>query len=202
MKLIIGIAAGVFAAIVIALGVYLAPNDLADCGPKPSLASTCQKADAIVAVSGGDTLARTREAITLYQNGWANKLVFSGAAQDKSGPSNAEAMRRQAEAAGVPEAAIITEDFSATTKENAANTREVLQQQGIESIILVTSAYHQRRAALEFESQAGGQVAIRNHPVAIDSQWAGGWWWATPRGWYLAVSEFVKIIAFYLGGTR
>lgn len=202
MKLILGATILLFGGIVFSLGTYLSPNDLAECNIKPSLSTTCEKADAIIAVSGGDTAARTTEAISLYYNGWANKLIFSGAAQDKAGPSNAEAMRRQAEAAGVPSAAIITEDFSATTKENAVNTREVLQEQGISSVILVTSAYHQRRAGLEFESQSGGQVSIRNHPVTADRQWAGGWWWTTPTGWYLAISEFVKIIAFYLGGTR
>jgi uncharacterized SAM-binding protein YcdF (DUF218 family) len=202
MKLIFGIVAIVLAAIIVALGSYLAPNDLAACGTRPSLTSGCQKADAIVAISGGDTMARTSEAIMLYQNGWSDKLVFSGAAQDKSGPSNAEAMRRQAEAAGVPAKAILTEGFSATTKENAINTQGVLRQHGISSVILVTSAYHQRRAGLEFENQAGQELAMRNHPVMSDNQWAGGWWWATPTGWYLAVSECVKIIAFYLGGTR
>ena len=33
------------------------------------------KADAIVAVSGGDTLGRTKHAIALYQEGYAPKLI-------------------------------------------------------------------------------------------------------------------------------
>lgn len=200
MRVILAIVVGLIASLVIGLSIYLSPNDLASCGATPGEKAPCQKADAIVAISGGDTLARTREAIRLYQNGWADKLIFSGAALDKSGPSNAEVMRREATKAGVPSDAIITEELSATTKENAANTQAIFSDNEISSVILVTSAYHQRRAGLEFRTLPGN-VDLRNHPVAQDNQWSS-WWWATPTGWYLAIGEFVKIIAFYIGGTR
>lgn len=187
--------------VVIGLSIYLAPDDLAGCETEPSAVAPCQQADAIVTVSGGDTPARVGEAIKLYQNGWAPKLIFSGAAADKSGPSNAEAMRREAREAGVPDEDIITEEYSETTKQNAEKTQDILNRNQISSVILVTSAYHQRRASLEFEARANSTTEVRNHPVAHDKQWSM-WWWATPTGWYLAVGEFVKIIAFYLGGTR
>lgn len=191
----------VFAVVVVSLSIYLAPDDLATCSPQPSSAAPCLTADAVVAVSGGDTSARTHEAIKLYKNGWAPKLIFSGAAQDKSGPSNAEAMRRIARSDGVPDTDIITEEAGATTKQNAEKTSEILDRNNISSVILVTSAYHQRRAGLEFAARAGSGITLRNHPVASDNQWSA-WWWTTPTGWFLAISELVKVIAFYLGGTR
>lgn len=200
MKTVISIVVA-FAVIIIGLSIYLGPNDLAGCPATPTLADPCREADAIVAISGGDTSARAAEAIKLYQNGWAKKLIFSGAAKDKSGPSNAEAMRRQAREAGVPDNDILTEELGETTKQNADNTQEILDRNDVSSVILVTSAYHQRRAALEFNKRADGAVAIRNHPVAVDNQWSFAWW-LTPTGWLLAISEFVKIIAFYIGGTR
>lgn len=196
--LIIGIVT--FVLVVIGLSVYLAPNDLAGCDTTPSEKKGCEAADAIVAVSGGDTTARTREAIKLYQNGWASKLIFSGAALDKSGPSNAAVMRNEAKSAGVPEEDIIIEEYGETTKENAEKIQDILTTHDISSVIVVTSAYHQRRAGLEFSKISEG-VTVRNHPVAQDKQWSS-WWWATPLGWFLAVGEFVKIIAFYIGGTR
>jgi uncharacterized SAM-binding protein YcdF (DUF218 family) len=199
IKLIIGIVSALVIC-VIGLGVYLSPDDLHGCDATPTAHSTCESAGAIVAVSGGDTVARTREAIQLYQNGWAPKLIFSGAAQDKSGPSNAEAMRREALAAGIPEGAIIIEEYSETTKQNAEKTQTIFEKYHISSVILVTSAYHQRRASLEFNARSAS-VTVRNHPVAQDNQWSG-FWWATPIGWFLAVSEFFKIIAFYIGGSR
>lgn len=196
----IGAVVAAFVIIIIGLSVYLSPNDLAGCSTMPSESRPCQKADAIVAVSGGDTAARTNEAIELYENGWAPKLIFSGAAQDKSGPSNAAAMRHLAQEAGVPFKDIIIEEYGATTKENAENTQTIFEKNEISSVILVTSAYHQRRAWLEFDARSGG-VTVRNHPVSNDNQWSA-WWWATPIGWFLAVGEFAKIIAFYLGGSR
>jgi uncharacterized SAM-binding protein YcdF (DUF218 family) len=188
-----------FAIIVVGLTIYLGPDDLSSCGSKPSGTSPCQTADAIVAVSGGDTAARTAEAVRLYENGWAPKLIFSGAAQDKSGPSNAEAMSREAQNIGVSPNDIILEEYGATTKQNAENTDAIIQKNGIRNVILVTSAYHQRRAGLEFKARSG--VNVRNHPVSHDDQWSA-FWWTTPIGWFLAVSEFVKIIAFYLGTSR
>jgi len=189
------------AIVIIGLSIYLAPNDLASCNDEPGIEETCQKADAIVVVSGGDTGARTREAIDLYKHNWASKLIFSGAAYDKTGPSNAEAMRREARSLGVPDEDILTEELSETTKQNAEKTQNILENNEISSVILVTSAYHQRRANLEFSKRAAGTVIVRNHPVMQDNQWSG-LWWLTPTGWYLAISEFVKIIAFYVGGTR
>lgn len=200
MKIIIALVVA-FIIATIGLGLYLSPNDLSSCEQTPGAKKPCQAADAIVAVSGGDTSARVNEAVKLYKNGWAPKLIFSGAARDKTGPSNAEAMRRNARAAGVPDGDIITEEYSETTKQNAENTREILDRNQVSSVILVTSAYHQRRAGLEFNARVAGSVDIRNHPVAKDNQWSS-WWWATPTGWFLAISEFVKIIAFYVGGSR
>jgi uncharacterized SAM-binding protein YcdF (DUF218 family) len=185
--------------IIVGLTIYLSPDNLSACGEKPSDTPSCHAADAIVAVSGGDTAARTAEAIRLYENGWAPKLVFSGAAQDKSGPSNAAAMRHEAQVAGVPFKDIILEEYGATTKQNAENTQSILQQNNIHDVILVTSAYHQRRAGLEFKTRS--DATVRNHPVAHDDQWSA-FWWMTPVGWFLAVSEFLKIIAFYFGGSR
>ena len=184
--------------ITVIIPVYLAPDDLRKC-QKPEPTASCGVADAIVAVSGGDTPARTAEAIRLYQEGWADTLIFSGAARDASGPSNAEAMKKQALRSGVPERAIVTEEFSRTTAENAKNTSQFIAEQGLRKVILVTSAYHQRRASLEFGARLGPDVIIMNHPVATDKQWPGFWWWTTTRGWWLAIGELIKILAFYSG---
>jgi len=185
-----------FVVLVTSVSVYLTPNDLKSCSA-PEPIGKCSRADAIVAVSGGDTNARVDEAVKLYKAGWAPKLIFSGAAADTSGPSNAEAMARRAQDAGVNKADIITEELSRTTAENALNTSKFIADQSIERIVLVTSAYHQRRAALEFSAILGPSVTIVNKPVARDRQWAGPWWWTTFSGWWLAGGELIKIGAFY-----
>lgn len=183
--------------LIIGISVYLQPNDFMACGKQPASDAKCAKADAIVVVSGGDTQARTAAGISLYKQGWADYVVFSGAAFDKTGPSNAAAMRAQAEASGVPTDAILTDEEAVNTQQNAENTKSIFKDHGFSDIILVTSGYHQRRASLEFNKLADG-ATIRNYPVVQDKDW-GWYWWATPRGWWLAGGELVKIVAFYLG---
>lgn len=185
---------------IIALTAYLGPDDLRSCASTPT-DGACKKADAIVVVSGGDTAARVSEGVRLYKNDWADTIVFSGAAEDKSGPSNARAMQQIALDAGVPEYAILIEEYSETTKQNAENTVALIGGDKIERIILVTSGYHQRRASLEFNKRFDSTVEVVNHPAAVDSDWSS-WWWLTPRGWYLAMSELSKGLVFYVGGTR
>lgn len=176
----------------VGLPLYLGPDDIRGCS-EPSGVGKCQPVDVIVAVSGGDTNARTDEAIRLYKAGWSDNLLFSGAAADKSGPSNAQAMMQRALDSGVPAGAIRTEEKSTTTAENAQNTAEILRESGDKRILLVTSAYHQRRTSIEFMRALDHNATIVNHPVASDSQWVS-WWWLTPYGWVLGIGEIIKII--------
>lgn len=184
-------------AIIVGISIYLQPNNFIGCNTLPSDKAECSKADAIVVVSGGDTVARTNAGIELFKNGWADTLILSGAAQDKTGPSNAAAMKMQALGAGVPESAIDIDEASVNTKQNAENTRSIVSEKNLHNIILVTSGYHQRRASLEFNRMADG-VSIRNYPMTSDRDWSW-FWWVTPRGWWLAGGEVAKITAFYLG---
>jgi uncharacterized SAM-binding protein YcdF (DUF218 family) len=184
---------------IVTLTVYLQPNSFLGCSTLPTTSGSCTKADAIVVVSGGDTRARTSAGINLYKNGWADTLILSGAAQDKSGPSNAEAMELQAIQAGVPSSSIIIDERAESTLQNAQNTETIFSEHGYKDVILVTSGYHQRRANLEFTKRAQN-VTIRNYPVTQDSDWSW-FWWLTPKGWWLSGGELVKIIAFYLGAT-
>jgi uncharacterized SAM-binding protein YcdF (DUF218 family) len=179
------------------LGSYLAPDDISSCGGKPGSTTKCLAADTIVAISGGDTTARTKEAIKLYQDGWAPRIIFSGAAEDKTGPSNAQVMADLAVSEGVPPRDIITEDLSETTEQNAAKTQQVFAQYDVRSVIVVTSPYHLRRAKIEFTHDSKG-IAVRVHPASNDSGWSN-WWWLTPTGWYLALGELVKISIFSTG---
>lgn len=187
-------------AFIIGVSIFLQPNDLASCGVNPGLGGNCQSVDAIVAISGGDTRARVGQAVTLYKNGWSGILVFSGAAEDKEGPSNAAVMKQQAIEAGVPATSIFIDEKSETTKQNAENTSAMFNELNVTKIILVTSGYHQRRASLEFNKRSIN-TTILNSPVQVDQDWSF-WWWITPRGWWLTVSELVKIAFFYIPGLN
>ncbi len=192
---------GLLVVITLGIGYFLAPDDLAKCDlESPQASGECASAGAIVVISGGDTMARTDRAIELFKSGWAPIIVFSGAAADKDGPSNAHVMRSRALSLGVPQEATIIEEQSETTRQNAEQVGRQLESRGVNDIILVTSGYHMRRASLEF-SRHLPQIDIRRHPVANDQQWSQVWW-LTPRGWGIALGELVKIALFYVGITR
>ena len=198
---LLGIVAILLAVLVAAIGTYLSPDDLAKCQASPDTTVQCQKADAIVAVSGGNTSVRAAEAIKLFKAGWGERLIFSGAAQDTSGPSNALVMKNQAIAAGVPSDKIIIDEFSRTTHQNAEETDQLIQNYHISRLIVVTSPYHQRRAGLEFKQIFGPNVQVINHPASNDPDWPG-YWWLTPRGWWLAGGELVKITVTHAGESQ
>ena len=127
-------------------------------------------------------------------------MIFSGAAQDKTGPSNAAVMKQRAMAAGIPVSAIHIDEFSATTSQNAENAQTIFTNLNIKSIILVTSGYHQKRASLEFNKRTSG-VKILNHPAQNDHDWSV-WWWTNSRGWALAASELFKIAVLNFEANR
>jgi uncharacterized SAM-binding protein YcdF (DUF218 family) len=191
----------VLIAFIVGTSFYLQPNDFVGCSEVPlEQTEKCKKVDAIVVVSGGDTNARTDEGIDLFKKGWADVIIFSGAAQDKTGLSNAAAMRLRALSAGVPATSIYIDEYSETTQQNAVNTQSIFETRGFDTVMLVTSGYHQRRAYLEFQKRSDS-TKILNHPLAGDKDWSFGWWWLTPRGWWLAGGEIAKIIAFYATGS-
>ena len=156
------------------------------------------KADAIVAISG-DTGARAETAIALWKQGYAPLLIFSGGSSDPQSVASAELMKRAAVAAGVPTNAIAVEGASATTEENAQRVAELMKSRGLVSAILVTSPYHQRRAAMLFEREFGRvALSFRNHP-ADDPEWDPNLWWTADPSRSLTVLELAKLGALVAG---
>lgn len=156
------------------------------------------KADAIVAISG-DTGARADTAIALWKQGYAPLLIFSGGSSDPDSVASADLMKRTAVAAGVPSNAILVESESATTEENARRVAELMQSRSLRSAILVTSPYHQRRAAMLFEREFGrATLSFLNHPAA-DPVWDPNLWWTRDASRNLTLVELAKLGALVLG---
>jgi len=173
--------AGVAAVFFFGVGYYLSPQD------------PLVKSDAIVAISGGETDARTAEAIKLYKDGLAPAIIFSGAAADPDGPSNAQTMGRVAIAAGVPPTAVYLDELATNTRGNAVGVAKIVSDENLHSIILVTSPYHQRRANLAFRHALGQNFPIINHS-SYDAQWRRSNWWATPTSRAITFDELQKVI--------
>jgi uncharacterized SAM-binding protein YcdF (DUF218 family) len=159
------------------------------------------KSDAIVAISG-DAGARTDTAVSLWRDGWAPLIIFSGAAVDPESVSSAEIMRREAVRQGVPESATLIEPNSTTTDENASEVAKLLTDRKIKSAILVTSPWHQRRASIAFSrALAPRGVALRNYP-ARDPQWNAFLWWQREPMRSQTLLELAKLGSVILSGAR
>ena len=173
-------------------GVVLTCAALAGIGHVLDVEDPLQPADAIVALSG-DTGARTATAVDLWKRQLAPLIIFAGSAVDPASVSSAEIMKREAIALGVPPAAILIEPESATTEENAARVAELMSARGLRSAILVTSPYHQRRAADLFgRAFKPAKLTFRNYP-ARDPDWDPNLWWLREPARTLTAVELAKL---------
>jgi uncharacterized SAM-binding protein YcdF (DUF218 family) len=110
--------------------------------------TTVRRADIIV-VLGGDGPPRAQHAAALFQEGFAPRVLVSGAGDCRS-------IRALMIAAGVPNEAIMVECASESTMENAAFSGPVLAAVGAHSALLVTSSFHTRRALACFRQAMPG----------------------------------------------
>jgi uncharacterized SAM-binding protein YcdF (DUF218 family) len=164
-------------------------------------------ADALVVLGGSATYKeRTALAARLFKEGRAPLIILTDDGQ-KSGWSNAEQRnplfveRARAELVrlGVPETAIfILPGTVGSTQEEAEALRGFAFARGLKSLLVVTSAYHSRRALRTMREQLSDRgVTVGLMAVPPGEQTPRPWlWWLTLRGWPMVAGEYVKI-AYY-----
>ncbi len=116
-----------------------------------------QKADCIVVLGGGVGESgkagqgyeeRVQYAVELYKQRYADNLIFSSGYMHVY--REPLVMKALAVSQGVPQEAIILENEAKNTFENVKFTKEILNKNSWDKIILVSSPYHMRRASLVF----------------------------------------------------
>lgn len=70
---------------------------------------------------------------------------------------------------GVPEARIVREDQSTSTRENGTNSVAIAKERGLTHVIVVTSAMHIPRALIDFERASAGALTIIPAPADPES---------------------------------
>ncbi|MCL1847203.1 MAG: YdcF family protein [Coriobacteriia bacterium] len=106
---------------------------------------------------------RLDAAIRLYKLGETPILIMSGGI-DSSGVSEAVAMRDYAIRQGVPESAILIDEYGNNTEATARNTIKLCEQYGYEHIGAVSSFYHMARIKMLFLAN-GHDVYTRPAPI-------------------------------------
>lgn len=114
-------------------------------------------------------------AAKLYHAGRAPLVILSGGSLGDSGPmrSEASAMALFIEDLGVPASALLLEDSSRNTWENARYTSAILHERNIDEVLLVTSALHMPRASALFKQQG---LKIIEAPTDFEAAPAEGSW--------------------------
>ena len=157
-----------------------------------------QYANAIVVLSGGDE-SRMREALSLYNENYANLIVLTETGNVVEGYDHLHSfdMRVELLKNGVPSGNIILVDQVATsTEEEALVVKELLTNRQFTSCIVVTDPYHTRRAYTIFNdifTDSGIKVMI--HPTS-NHWYTADRWFLKVDGWRFTVLEYIKLIAY------
>ena len=168
-------------------------------------------ADVILVLAGSSAyIERTQKAALLYKRGVAQKVLLTNdggkagwSRKEQRNPPYVELARRELVAQGVPDGAIeVLSPESSGTIVEARIAGEKAAERRWESLLIVTSAYHTRRALWTFEyvfAENGvdtriGIVAARTGqqtPLAL-------YWWLTWKGWRDVAGEYVKSVVYYV----
>ena len=146
-----------------------------------------------------DRADRVLYAAELYHAGRAARLLLSGGANPAiSARSEAAVSRELLMALGVPGEAILVEDESRNTRQNAAFSARMLRERGVDEVLLVTSALHMRRAVARFRDQGLSVIPAATDHEARDRFTAVDW---LPDAEALDGSgrAFKEIVGFWVG---
>ncbi len=145
---------------------------------KPTFSDTA-KYDAVIVLSGmvniqtssddsiefSGAVDRIIKGIDIIKKGKADYLLLSGGTGSLHQKDQSEALllKRFAISLGVPELAILTDEISKNTRQNAVESKRILQNKGLKRVLLITSAFHMFRSNGCFK-----QVGIKADLLPVD----------------------------------
>ena len=91
---------------------------------------------------------RINHGITLYEEGYVDRLIVTGGTADQGEESDASAAKKYLLSRGIPEEAVLMEDQSSITQENLENSKAIMEENGYETAIIVSDPLHMKRAML------------------------------------------------------
>jgi len=164
-----------------------------------------RKADAIVVFSGNGESSyrndsyqrRALDAVRFYKQGYAPHIFLSsGKEQDLS---EVEVIKLYLEDKGIAASALhILNKYPKSTSENVEMVMQQLRQQGVHSILFLTSPYHGRRALWTWRKQAP-DIAVLT-PAVVDTPPADPQWSSNVDQIYVIIYEYAAIGYNWLQG--
>lgn len=149
--------------------------------------------DAIIVLGGGPE-QRVAQAVRLLREGYSSRLLLSGGAIYNPWQTQAEHMKQEARALGVPSKQILLENHSETTVQNALYSLQVMKSHHLTSAIVVSSTFHMRRAWLDFLYVFSGQGIRLSFSSSPYPGFHPSTWWQTAEGRGITTSEYAKMV--------
>lgn len=167
------------------------------------------RADAILILGGSATFTeRAQKAAELYRKGIAAKILltddggFAGWSRaEQRNPKFVELARAALIEQNVPAGAI--EIIAPTVEGTIDEAREfagLAKAENLKSVLLVTSAYHTRRARWTFTrvlKETGVEIGIASPSPGIQTPMPAYWWFSV-KGWKLVAGEYVKTAYYWV----
>lgn len=170
-----------------------------------------EKTDAIFVLGGSSTyIERTRKAAELYKSGVSDKIFLTDdgtrggwSKTENRNPPFVELAKNELIKQGIDaeKIEILAPQVTGTIYE-ARVLSETAKNKNLNSVLIVTSAYHTRRAFWICEKvlrESGSQTAL-----GIVSPETGiktpkpDFWWLSPKGWEFVAGEYVKSFVYWL----
>ena len=167
------------------------------------------RSDAIVILSGSSTMVeRVSEAVKLFKEGRSSKIILTN--DNQLGGWSEELQRNPffyeralalLVGQGIPrESIVVLQTPVSGTYDEAVLLSEYSRSNQVHQLLLVTSAYHSRRALRTFNRQfAGSNVKIGLVAVAPGIQTPRpAIWWLYVKGWKVVAGEYLKLIYYWM----
>ncbi len=148
-------------------------------------------ADLIVSLGGSFHCERELVAAELFRQKRGAYVTVSGVPAGKYGHT-ADSLQRTMVAAGVPDERVLAMRDNFNTRTEAKTLVQIMRQRGWRRAIIVTSAFHSRRALFTIEREAR-DLEFYSVPVPPEGrEWQPDRWWSRRRDAYLTVREILS----------
>jgi uncharacterized SAM-binding protein YcdF (DUF218 family) len=170
-----------------------------------------EHADALAVLSGSSAyVERTRRAAQLFNEGRAPEIILTDdnersgwSSEQQRNPFFVERAFEELQRAGVPAGKIVVLPLPQNnpgTYEESLTLRDYATTHGLHTLLVVTSAYHSRRALWTLRRVfRGSGVAVGLDPAAADEASPAPFaWWLDRRGWQTVATEYPKLVYYWL----
>lgn len=163
-----------------------------------------QPAD-IIFMLNGDVTTRPFHAAKLFEQGLAPTIVIpreedSPASEIGLYPNGTDVSVDVLQQQGVPDESIIVipvEGGVTSTRDEAKTLRQYINAHNVTEVILVTSAFHTRRARWIFNKELNGSGTTLRVSAAPHWEYDQTNWWQDERGLIAFANEYIKLVYYF-----